>query len=75
MQPCSSAPRNSPLAPPHTHALLQRSKSIKLYVKRVFISDEFDDDLMPRYLSFIKVWGVGGRLCSVWQVSSLTTPR
>eukprot|EP00197_Chlamydomonas_leiostraca_P015628 CAMPEP_0202868906 /NCGR_PEP_ID=MMETSP1391-20130828/11327_1 /ASSEMBLY_ACC=CAM_ASM_000867 /TAXON_ID=1034604 /ORGANISM="Chlamydomonas leiostraca, Strain SAG 11-49" /LENGTH=770 /DNA_ID=CAMNT_0049549131 /DNA_START=140 /DNA_END=2452 /DNA_ORIENTATION=+ len=32
----------------------QRSRSIKLYVKRVFISDEFDDDLMPRYLSFVK---------------------
>jgi len=23
-------------------------------VKRVFISDEFDDSLMPRYLSFVK---------------------
>jgi heat shock protein beta len=33
-----------------------KSRSIKLYVKRVFISDEFDDDLMPRYLNFIKVW-------------------
>lgn len=27
---------------------------MKLFVKRVFISDEFDEDLMPRYLSFIK---------------------
>ena len=35
-----------------------KSRSIKLYVKRVFISDEFDDDLMPRYLNFIKVSGV-----------------
>ncbi len=23
-------------------------------MKRVFISDEFDEDLMPRYLSFVK---------------------
>ncbi|KAG7668452.1 putative Heat shock protein 90-5, chloroplastic [Nannochloris sp. 'desiccata'] len=33
---------------------MARSRSIRLYVKRVFISDEFDEDLMPRYLSFIK---------------------
>lgn len=33
---------------------LGRSHSIRLYVKRVFISDEFDEDLMPRYLTFIK---------------------
>ncbi len=33
---------------------MQRSRSIRLYVKRVFISDEFDSDLMPRYLNFIK---------------------
>lgn len=34
--------------------MMQKSRSIKLYVKRVFISDEFDENLMPRYLSFIK---------------------
>ncbi len=33
---------------------LAKSRNIRLFVKRVFISDEFDDDLMPRYLSFMK---------------------
>lgn len=31
----------------------QKSSSIRLYVRRVLISDTFDD-LMPRYLNFIK---------------------
>ncbi|XP_021735171.1 heat shock protein 90-6, mitochondrial-like [Chenopodium quinoa] len=31
-----------------------RPKNIKLYVKRVFISDDFDGELFPRYMSFIK---------------------
>ncbi|WZY96114.1 hypothetical protein YC2023_068443 [Brassica napus] len=32
----------------------QKTKNIRLYVKRVFISDDFDGELFPRYLSFIK---------------------
>lgn len=31
-----------------------KQKNIKLYVKRVFISDNFNSELLPRYLSFIK---------------------
>ncbi|CAA0842018.1 HEAT SHOCK PROTEIN 89.1 [Striga hermonthica] len=31
-----------------------KTKNIRLYVKRVFISDNFDGELFPRYLSFIK---------------------
>ncbi|GFH29224.1 HATPase_c domain-containing protein, partial [Haematococcus lacustris] len=36
------------MAPFDQQNMNQRSRSIKLYVKRVFISDEFDEDLMPR---------------------------
>lgn len=31
-----------------------KTKNIRLYVKRVFISADFDGELFPRYLSFIK---------------------
>ena len=42
------------MAPFEQQDMLKRSKSMKLFVKRVFISDEFDEDLMPRYLNFVK---------------------
>ncbi|XP_010270191.1 PREDICTED: heat shock protein 90-6, mitochondrial-like isoform X2 [Nelumbo nucifera] len=31
-----------------------KTRNIRLYVKRVFISDDFDGELFPRYLSFVK---------------------
>jgi heat shock protein beta len=31
-----------------------KNKNIKLFVKRVFISDDFGEELMPRYLQFVK---------------------
>lgn len=31
-----------------------KTKNIRLYVKRVFISDDFDGELFPRYLNFVK---------------------
>ncbi|KAJ4841075.1 hypothetical protein Tsubulata_031330 [Turnera subulata] len=31
-----------------------KTKNIRLYVKRVFIQDDFDGELFPRYLSFVK---------------------
>ncbi|KAL9262681.1 Heat shock protein 90-5, chloroplastic-like protein [Drosera capensis] len=31
-----------------------KTKNIRLYVKRVFLSDDFDGELFPRYLSFVK---------------------
>ncbi|RAL42793.1 hypothetical protein DM860_009300 [Cuscuta australis] len=31
-----------------------KTKNIRLYVKRVFISSDFDGELFPRYLSFVK---------------------
>ncbi|KAJ7521076.1 hypothetical protein O6H91_19G036700 [Diphasiastrum complanatum] len=32
----------------------QKPKNIRLYVKRVFISDEFEGELFPRYFGFVK---------------------
>ena len=42
------------MAPFEQQDMMKKSKAIKLFVKRVFISDEFDGDLLPRYLHFIK---------------------
>ena len=45
-----------PAMPPFDPQEVMRSgsKNIRLYVKRVFISDSFDEDLLPRYLGFVK---------------------
>ena len=42
------------MAPFDQQDWMRKSRSIKLYVRRVFISDQFDEDLMPRYLNFIQ---------------------
>lgn len=42
------------MAPFDPQDAMGKAKNIRLYVKRVFISDEFDDNLMPRYLTFVK---------------------
>jgi heat shock protein beta len=41
------------MAPFEQQDMMAKSRAIKLYVRRVFISDEFDE-LLPKYLSFIK---------------------
>eukprot|EP00192_Tetraselmis_astigmatica_P006915 CAMPEP_0117671480 /NCGR_PEP_ID=MMETSP0804-20121206/13356_1 /TAXON_ID=1074897 /ORGANISM="Tetraselmis astigmatica, Strain CCMP880" /LENGTH=790 /DNA_ID=CAMNT_0005479943 /DNA_START=52 /DNA_END=2424 /DNA_ORIENTATION=+ len=42
------------MAPFEQESMTAKSRNMKLYVRRVFISDQFDEDLMPRYLSFMK---------------------
>ncbi len=42
------------MAPFDQQDMMKKSRNMKLYVRRVFISDQFDEDLMPRYLNFIK---------------------
>ena len=32
----------------------EKNSSIRLFVKRVFISDQFDEQLLPKYLNFVK---------------------
>lgn len=42
------------MAPFEQQDMMAKSKAIKLYVRRVFISDEFDESLLPRYLTFVR---------------------
>ena len=42
------------MAPFEQQDMMAKSKAIKLFVRRVFISDEFDDSLLPRYLTFVR---------------------
>ncbi|OUS42947.1 heat shock protein 90C [Ostreococcus tauri] len=42
------------MAPFEQQDMMSKSKAIKLFVRRVFISDEFDDSLLPRYLTFVR---------------------
>jgi len=42
------------MAPFEQQDMMAKSRAIKLYVRRVFISDEFDESLLPRYLTFVR---------------------
>ena len=42
------------MAPFEQQDWLKPSRNVRLFVKRVFISDEFDEDLLPRWASFVK---------------------
>ena len=42
------------MAPFEQQDMMAKSKAIKLYVRWVFISDEFDESLLPRYLTFVR---------------------
>ena len=42
------------MAPFEQQDWLKPSRNVKLFVKRVFISDEFDGDLLPRWASFVR---------------------
>ncbi|KAF6145043.1 hypothetical protein GIB67_013394 [Kingdonia uniflora] len=43
-----------PAVAPTNEQMFAKTKNIRLYVKRVFISDDFDGELFPKYLSFVK---------------------
>ena len=42
------------MAPFEQQDMMAKSRAIKLFVRRVFISDEFDESLLPRYLTFVR---------------------